>query len=269
MSADKIKSFLRRRYWELVHKGSKDIHVLDVGFGKIVMQIGDDVAGNLFVDKVNEVGETIFLNRVVQSHWNCVDVGANVGYFSVLLSKLASAGNVLAVEPIEENVKFIEKSKKANSIKNLDIMTCAVSDRIGVEAFFQMEDSAYSGLLNTERANLKAQINVETNTLENLVKKARFEKIDFIKIDVEGAEFDILRQAKDFLLIQQPSLIMSECNAQNLGAYGYSQKEMITLLNQLGYEAKIINGLGELENIHLVPSAAIDNVIFARPSLWH
>lgn len=263
----KLASYLRRRFWNLFYKGKENIKVFDVDFAKIAVTIGGDVAGNLFADRFHEVGETHLLKRLVEPDWNILDIGANIGYFSILFSVLSPNGKVLAVEPIEENVTLINQSKFLNSIENLEISQCAVGKSVGANEFHVMKDNAYSGFLDTERVEPKSTITVKTETLTTLLDKSGLDRLDFIKIDVEGAEYDIFSHSIDFLDQFKPKFIMAECNKRNLLIYGHTQNELISLFERAGYFAQTIDSKGNLNDLGKVDGAEIDNLLFVRTKL--
>jgi len=149
-------------------------------------------------DKVRRFAAAISGARVVY------DIGANVGYYSVLASRvLGCPGQVVAFEPDPQNIAFLRRHLEMNAIENIRVVEAAVSDRCG-EAMFQQEASRYMGALRQSGALL-----VRTLSVDDLVSSGKFPSPDVIKIDVEGAEQQVLLGAKQTLRSCHPLLFLA------------------------------------------------------------
>ena len=152
-----------------------------------------------------------------------IDIGSNVGYFSLLASILVKMnGRVIAFEPIKKLYKQIKFSKKINSYNNIKIYNFGLSDKNIKEKIYLQEKniasssiykknvlnfSFYQGFIFKklfETKNLIKFENIVLKKLDNLIKC----KVDFIKIDVEGEEYPALLGMKQILKKYKPKLII-------------------------------------------------------------
>jgi len=122
------------------------------------------------------------------------DAGANAGFFTLLASKLAGdSGRVYAFEPLPRNLDFLERHIRLNERANVHVEALAVAATSG-EAHFRIAQHASMGGLS-EGGDLR----VVTASLDDLIASGRVARPDFIKMDIEGAESDALRGAKELL----------------------------------------------------------------------
>jgi FkbM family methyltransferase len=122
------------------------------------------------------------------------DVGANAGFFTLLASKLTGdSGRVYAFEPLPRNLDFLERHIRLNEITNVHVEAIAIAATSG-EAHFRIAQHASMGGLAEE-----GDLRVVTASLDDLIASGRATRPDFIKMDIEGAESDALRGAKELL----------------------------------------------------------------------
>ena len=138
---------------------------------------------------------------------NFIDVGANCGFYSLRVSRaLAGAGNVIAVEPHPGMRRRLAFNAKLNGACPIRILGCAVGDRPGTARLLQGERN-----LGQTRISDRGSIDVEIRTLLQIASDEKLERIDAIKVDVEGFEDRVLdpflRDGPDRLL---PRIIVAE-----------------------------------------------------------
>ena len=157
------------------------------------------------------------------------DIGANVGYFSLLASLLVgSEGQVVSFEPLPRNIHYLQRHIALNQLTNITVVEAAVSDHTG-EAFFDLGASAAMGHLADA-----GELNVRLVSLDRLLADSEIEPPDYMKIDVEGAEYDVLCGAQYILETYQPLLFLDIHNQQ---AHDLS----IALLDSLGYQYEVLD----------------------------
>lgn len=156
------------------------------------------------------------------------DVGANVGFFTLLASKLASdSGGVYAFEPLPRNLDFLERHINLNKLANVHVESLAIAAASG-EAHFRVAPHASMGGL-AEGGDLR----VVTASLDELIASGRAMRPDFIKMDIEGAESDALRGAAA-LLAGGPLTIA-------LSTHGWQQHETCwTTLTEAGFNVELL-----------------------------
>jgi FkbM family methyltransferase len=173
----------------------------------------------------------------VHSGTRVLDIGAQSGFYSLLLSRLVGPeGTVFAFEPLPANFRVLEENLSLNSIQNVMIRREAVSDFSGNISFeFPREEvSLIAGPL-LESDNLGA-FQVPAISLDDFVRQTG-QPIQFIKMDVEGAETAVLRGAVQTLKAFHPSMVVEL-------HHDHPQDGLhpaITLLEQLGYQIEWLN----------------------------
>jgi FkbM family methyltransferase len=143
------------------------------------------VTQELYKTGIYERDTKELLKGIIHTGDICVDAGANIGYFTTLMSKLG--GQVTAFEPEPENFALLEKNMKTNNLEG-NLIQKALSD-VESEAILYKSDIC-SGMhrLYPSKHATAGEVKVSTVMLDNL-----FERIDVLKIDVEGMESKVLR----------------------------------------------------------------------------
>jgi FkbM family methyltransferase len=131
------------------------------------------------------------------------DLGANVGFYSLLASVLVGNGKVFAFEPLPANVRYLRKHLDLNRIKNVEVFEMAMSDQAG-QASFQEEETRAMG-----RLDAGGTIQVVTATLDSLLQEQVIDPPGFIKMDIEGAEFQALLGARACLAKYKPKILLA------------------------------------------------------------
>jgi FkbM family methyltransferase len=140
-----------------------------------------------------------------------IDAGANIGVFSLYAAKkIGSQGKVFSFEPMEEARMIIESSAKINDVSNvIETQIQAVGDRIGnIEFKFQIESVGGSSPTTSG-----TPVIVPLTTIDTFVTTRKIKKIDFIKMDIEGAECEALLGASETIRKFKPRL--SICTYHN------------------------------------------------------
>jgi FkbM family methyltransferase len=222
----------------------------------------EDVGRSLVQLGEFERGEVAFLRRVCRPDHICFDVGANIGYFTITLAKAACDGIVYSFEPIPVNARIVELNCALNDLENVKVIQQALSDREGDATFFWSTDSAFSSLLDTQRKNVRRQINVRCTTIDLFIRKVGVPRIDILKMDIEGAEGLALQGANELLASNhRPLVILMELFDANLHAFKTSRENILRDMNQLGYSAFTANRDGSVARVQALTPAGY-NVFF-------
>jgi FkbM family methyltransferase len=169
-----------------------------------------------------------------------VDVGANIGVYTGLFSRLVGpGGKVIAIEPAEDNWRALQCAKEANRWDNVELHKVAVSDRSG--PVFVSYGAVNSGNTTVSRERSGASSHAaEAVSLDDIVAGRR---VDFLKIDVQGWEAHVLRGACATVTGNRPLRVRLEILPRALRAAGSSPDEVLGLLREAGLDVEEYLGL--------------------------
>lgn len=171
-----------------------------------------------------EAYKQLTFKKVISASSVVYDIGANVGFYSLLASRLVGPhGLVYAFEPLPGNVEVLRAHLKLNKVKNVEVLNLAVSSSNG-EANFAPGEYNSLGCLAAE-----GSIRVRTVTLDEIVSSGTARPPNVLKIDVEGAELEVLRGSRNVLAQHKPTIFLAthngqvhNCCCELLTTYGYS-----------------------------------------------
>lgn len=158
---------------------------------------------------VYEYWKTQLFLDLVEEGMNIVDVGVNKGYFSLLFAKLMKdRGKVLSFEPEPNNCLWFRKSIEANRYGCIKLFQYALSNKEGSANFYRGEKSGWGSLFLDNVATEKEFITILTRKLDNVLKDEGIDKVDIIKIDVQGADLLVLKGAEKTLKMGNTKIVM-------------------------------------------------------------
>jgi FkbM family methyltransferase len=131
------------------------------------------------------------------------DIGANVGFYTLLGSFCVAPGCVFAFEPLPANVEFLKRHLAINQVRNVRVLQVAISDEIGT-AKFRAEPTGAMGQLDSS-----GNVNVNMSTIDALLATREITPPDFIKMDIEGAECKALFGARECFQQHKPVLFLA------------------------------------------------------------
>lgn len=180
------------------------------------------------------------------------DVGANVGYYTLLASeRVGAAGRVIAFEPVVRNLSFLHRHLELNGAANVTVLPFACTRESGY-GFFQTGDTVATGHLaggSGPREEWRDRATpVHLTTVDATVRLLGFSPT-VMKIDVEGAEHDVLLGAADTLRVARPRIFLS-IHSDRLRA------DCLALLRGHGYDAAPLGGSLESATEYLLTPAA-------------
>ena len=161
---------------------------------KIYLAQNSLVSINLHLMGIHEEKETNLVKSQIKEGEIIVDIGANIGYYTLLFAKLVGAsGNVFAFEPEPYNFQLLQKNVKANSYQNVTIEKKAILDKNGKTNLYLSKSNVGSHSIFPRTKNHQTCIEVETITLDDYFNNKTGKKISFVKIDAECSEPAVLR----------------------------------------------------------------------------
>lgn len=172
-----------------------------------------------------------------------LDIGANTGTFC-LLPKINPDIKGIAFEPTPDIYEILKKNILLNNIQNkMKTMPIALSDKKGVATLKYPrsgKDSGFACLGKPLRFNDWIEVEVPTDTLDNIALQQKIEKVDLIKIDTEGCELFVLKGGEGLIREYYPG-ILAEFYEQNTLQFGYHADQIKDLLFSWGYSCKQIS----------------------------
>src|SRR3989344_5109884 len=144
-----------------------------------------------------------------------IDIGAHIGLFSIFAASRAKNGRVYAFEPAPDNFQMLEKNIGLNNLSNIVPVNQAVAGKGGVRDFILYKKSAAAHSFVFSKTEERDIIKVKTVSLDEIVKKNNIEKIDVLKMDCEGAEYEILFNASPETLAMVKSICMEYHEYEN------------------------------------------------------
>ncbi|MFN0277450.1 MAG: FkbM family methyltransferase [Pyrinomonadaceae bacterium] len=168
-----------------------------------------------------------------------LDVGTNIGEMLLHFARLVgNDGFVYGFEPDETNFANAQKNISLNDFQNIHVFNFGVSDKKETQKLYRVDEHnlGMNRILNdAEAARFEDFTVIETDTLDNIVVRNRIQKVDLIKIDIEGYEMHALRGARTVLETFKPKLFIEVGYARLLNL-GTSPNELISYLNKFGYK---------------------------------
>lgn len=148
-----------------------------------------------------------------------VDIGANIGLYTLFTcKKIGDSGKVIAVEPDDSNLIVLKESIKTNRFNNVMVVPCAVGANNCKQIFYEgIMPTASSFYPDKQRTTYKVRSKKTVNvvTLDSVIKCSGVTRVDWIKIDAEGAELDILAGAKETIDKFRPVILVEAINSFN------------------------------------------------------
>ena len=166
----------------------------------------DDAYFNTHVRDNHEPEFLALCRKLVAEDAVCLDIGANIGVKTLHLARHARSGRVIAVEAGQRNVECLSLNVKANNLKNVDVVSAAIGERTTEVKF--IDNFAWGHVSD-------GGVTVPMMTIEDVASQFALDHIDFIKIDVEGYEFPILKSSLG-LINKYGSLVLVEFNSATL-----------------------------------------------------
>jgi len=198
-------------------------------------------SNELFLDyKQNKSGhlilKEIFEERVYADYFSfykksaIVDIGAHFGFFSLFANRNARKDSqIYSFEPSTENFQRLKKNILDNKIENVRMFRCAIGSKDGAGKLIHRENPANSALEEIMQSPSSSFEKVEIKTLETVIKENEIQKIDFLKMDCEGAEYAILETLSDeiFSIIKTISLEFHDLKSEK-----YTSEFILEILNK-------------------------------------
>lgn len=178
----------------------------------VLGSMGGEGGGATTYFNMMEPEQTKKIAEVLQRGACFIDIGANVGYYTILASRIVGTqGSVIAFEPVLRNLAYLHQHIVINRVQNVRVLTMACSDNFSLGRFLMPKTYA-EGYLGEGESSVDISSSsttlVPTITLDTIVEELKLSP-NVIKIDVEGAELKVLRGAEKTLSQWGPTIFLS------------------------------------------------------------
>jgi FkbM family methyltransferase len=230
----------KRRFRE--NQGIENVTINNFA-GNLQMRVDKNsyMGGSIYWTGYHHINEFLYLKKALSPDMTFVDVGANQGEFTLFASSLLKNGNVISFEPVSSNFNSLTHNVELNGLKNVQIQKMGLFDKEDqMPIYTSMEETLHSG----RHEGLSTLFAGDTrSTFEETIELKVFDdlffdsltRFDFLKIDIEGAELYAMKGMIKALRKFKPGILIEMSHQTFLDA-GYTVKEMLDFLFELGYE---------------------------------
>lgn len=164
------------------------------------------------------------------------DIGANIGFYTLVAANKIKTGHIYAFEPVKDIVRLLKTNIELNNFNNISIIPFAVSNKKTISPIYisSQDNLGMSGFHKPQNYSGKIDY-VETISLDEWIKEMKIPKLDVVKIDVEGAELQVLKGMKKIIESNKPIFFIELIN-ENLKKFGHDISDIYNFFKHLDYE---------------------------------
>lgn len=236
---DKFKPFIRTiKYHQFEVFYSQGTSLIEIN-GNPPVRIGG------IYEKKESLVLTNWLKLIQSKEPIMIDIGANIGLFSLNILSSVPTIKIHAFEPGEHQAMLLSKTIQKNNLQErLILYKLALGNKSGKTKFYihDSSDCSGDGFIDTLRSGKTYPIEVIQETLDSWWKKENCIEIDVIKIDTEGAELLVLQGGMEMIKACRPKILL-EINSANLKSYPYGVDEIIDWFQSQSYALKDLSGI--------------------------
>jgi len=225
----------------------------DVGYGvKMFLDITNPYTWDLIEGREHEddVKKT-FMNNINKDDI-IIDVGANIGEFSLIAAKkVGHKGKVISIEPLKQAVSWLEKNFMINGFSNYEILEKAVGKNKRTMTLFKRSDSSETGILdpNISEKKLVNTGEIIVDTIDDIISSRNIKKVEMLKIDVEGFEYEVLCGCKNSFKEKKIKKIICEIHSSFLKKKGLDKNSIYTILKENEFSISVLDSSEERSHI--------------------
>jgi FkbM family methyltransferase len=251
----KLRAFYLLALKRLLGKKIISLHVMGGPLRGYRWRFGSRTNNEMILGTWEPEMQDIF-SRYIEPGHVVYDLGAHQGFLSALAGKIVgNNGNVYSFEPFPYNFQFLRDNINLNHPCNVTLFAAAVSDKAGTLAFSNsIHDTANTYLKQSPEFNDNV-LQVKAVSLDELLEDKTIRPPDFIKIDVEGAELDVLHGAQKLFSSYNPVVYLETHNVHNAGV----DQRCLDWFNERGYAIK--------ETIAIKPDRAMCSYVLMRDKI--
>ncbi len=205
-------------------------------FGALFLSRKDALGFNLWEFETRELA---FAGRYLQPGMTVLDIGANQGLYTLLAAqRVGPTGRVFAFEPSPRERSALRLNVIANFFTNVTVESSALGDEEGDSELYLVEgpETGCNSLRPPVLVDGTSRpVRVSITRLDRWLREHRVGRVDFIKLDVEGAELSVLNGARELLKHNPRPVILAEVANIRTAAWGYRATEIVAVLERAGY----------------------------------
>jgi FkbM family methyltransferase len=216
----------------LIKRGTNDRDLYKTNYGNYYWLDKKKYIDNLIIENgVFEDWGTKAVKKLINKNDTVLDVGANIGYYSVIFSKLVGqTGKVYSFEPLAEYNKILKQNLEVNNIQNCEVINYGLSNLEQELSIYVNDSSATIHAVNDDFERIEK---IRLITLDKFVYDNNIKKIDFIKIDVDGHEPAVLEGACKVIKNLKP-IVLLEISHLHYLKYGITVWDFYSMLKKKG-----------------------------------
>lgn len=193
---------------------------------------------------------SLLLSRICSETSVFLDIGANIGYFTLTAAKKCKSGQVFAFEPVSLLFKKLKNNILKNNLHNVQAIQHAVGEVQGsIKMYLSAEDNMGMSSRHAPENFSGVTEDVEMISIDEWAMEIKADYVDIVKIDIEGGEFLALQGMRQTLINCRPFLII-EISEETMAPFGFASKIIFEFLGTLGYESFKINNDGRLVKLN-------------------
>jgi FkbM family methyltransferase len=198
----------------------------------------NDACGRAVLRNRFENAERQFVERFLQPGMTVLDIGAHHGYYTLLAShRVGENGKVFAFEPSPRERGKLGRHLRLNGCSNVKVEGFALGEANGPAKLFVVEgkETGCNSLRPPRVSQPTKEVEILVMTLDSYLDENQIGNVDFIKLDVEGAELSVLRGAAELIARRPRPVILCEVQDARSQSWGYPAKEIIVFLSRLDF----------------------------------
>lgn len=209
----------------------------------MLLNARDLVQQTILLEGVWDPSLTAFVEKTLRPSDVFIDVGAHVGYFTLLASRrVGPTGTVLSIEPNPFALKQLERNVERNHLQNVLVAHTACGEAQSVvRLHLHSESNSSMASLYSKDSSGSVAVEVPCTTLDQLCQERGVRRVNLVKIDVEGAELFVLRGMKRVMREMRPSIVL-ELHPKLLEDVGTPFDTVVALLKEFQYVLEPLGG---------------------------
>jgi FkbM family methyltransferase len=217
--------------------GQRTVHALSHYGTRFRLDLPEDHGWtSIYFRRTYETGTTDLIHRLLRPDDVAIDIGANIGWYTVHMARWARHGHCYAFEPTQRTFTRLQEHINGNSVTaNVTLNQLALGDEDGQVSLY-----AFSGLqhgqnsLATFGREDRAEMVVPMTILDSYIHDRAITRIDLVKLDVEGAELRVLKGSVGVMRQPNPPIWIVEMNYFTSAQFGYQPSDLLSIFSQHG-----------------------------------